>query len=315
MTRAACLLGLFLASLSAGCGPAGESEAATAPKSAPPEPRIVRLAPSMAASIRVDEVSTCDLPMTLKAFGKVQLNEDRMAYVLAPLPGQVVRLSARTGDVVRKGDLLFMINSRDVAAAVGDFLESRKDLELAEKTCAMTKALFEGQAVSAIALRQAENDLAKSQGRRARAAAILKTLGVEMSEGELTSLVPVRSPIAGTVIDRKVTEGQYETADSNALLTVADLTSVWVVADLFERDLPRVAPGERAEVTTLAYPDRRFEGEVWRISDGVDILLPVTVAMRASSSAWRACVSLMPKSVILSVPCFPTRTLAGFMSR
>jgi cobalt-zinc-cadmium efflux system membrane fusion protein len=206
----------------------------------------------------------------LKAFGKIQLNEDRMAYVLAPLPGQVVHLSVKVGDSVRLGEVLFMINSRDVTAAVGEYIDSRKDLELSEKTHAMTQTLFEGQACSAIALKQAENDLSKARGRQARAGAVIKTLGVELHGEELTSFVPVRSPIAGTVIDRKVTEGQYETGDSTAFLTIADLSSVTVVADLFERDLSRVRPGQKAELTTLAYPDRHFAGEVWRISDVVD---------------------------------------------
>lgn len=265
------LLGILSIAGSAGCGPGGETAEAAAPKpQAATGARVVRLTPSMADHVRVEEVVPSSLPVTMKAFGKIQLNEDQVAYVLAPLPGQVVRLSAKVGDSVRKGDVLFMINSRDVTAAVGELIDSRKDLELSERTHAMTKSLFEGQACSAIALKQAENDLSKARGRQARAGAVLKTLGVEMQGEELTSLVPVRSPIAGTVIERKVTEGQYETADSNALLTIADLSSVCVVADLFERDLSRVRAGQKAELTTLAYPDRHFTGEVWRISDVVD---------------------------------------------
>jgi cobalt-zinc-cadmium efflux system membrane fusion protein len=137
----------------------------------------------------------------------------------------------------------------------------------------MTKSLFESQAASAISLKQAENDLAKARGRLARTSAAIKTLGVDLKGEELTSLIPVRSPINGTVTDRKVTEGQYETADSNALLTIADLSSVWIVADLFERDLARVTVGQKAELSTLAYPDDHVMGQVWRISDVVD---PVT---------------------------------------
>src|SRR5262249_25061198 len=104
------------------------------------------------------------------------------------------------------------------------------------------------------------NDLAKARGRLARSEAVLKTLGVDAKGEEVTSLVPVRSPINGTVTDRKVTEGQYETADSNALLTIANLSSVWIVADLFERDLSRVAVGQKAEIRTVAYPERTFTG-------------------------------------------------------
>jgi RND family efflux transporter MFP subunit len=72
------------------------------------------------------------------------------------------------------------------------------------------------------------------------------------------------------VIERKINEGQYVTGDSTPLLTIADLSSVWIVADLFERDLPRVRVGEKAEIATLAYPKDTFQGQVERISDVVD---------------------------------------------
>ena len=135
----------------------------------------------------------------LTATGKVQFNEDRTARVLAPMPGQVVDLQLRVGDKVQKDQVLFSIKSREVAALVTDYHENQRDLDLAAKTHAMTKDLFEHQAASRIALQQAEGDLAKAQSHVARAEEALRVLGLDPEEveksGGLRSLVPVRTPI------------------------------------------------------------------------------------------------------------------------
>ena len=176
---------LFLAILAAappllsGCGPGSEATASTA-STATGEPGVLKLDPAMAKEVRVEAVESVSLPVTLKAFGKIQFNEDRMGIVLAPLPGQVSHLSVRTGDVVKKGDVLFRISSRDIASAVGDYIDSRKDLELSDKTLVMTRDLFNSNAAAGIALKQAENDYAKCRARVARTLEVLKTLGVDV---------------------------------------------------------------------------------------------------------------------------------------
>src|SRR5439155_27223945 len=115
---------------------------------------------------------------TLVVAGKVQFDEDRVARILAPLAGQIVELHAKVGDLVRKGQPLCAISSREVAAAVAEHLESHKDLDLAVKTFAMMQDLFEHQAASRIALQQAQNDQAKTRSRVGRADQELRVLGL-----------------------------------------------------------------------------------------------------------------------------------------
>jgi len=86
----------------------------------------------------------------------------------------------------------------------------------------------------------------------------------------MSSRIPIRTPLSGTVIERHVTEGQFVQPDSNPLLTIADLSSVWVLADIFERDLHRVQVGQKAEVRTEAYPDNQFVARVSYISEVID---------------------------------------------
>jgi membrane fusion protein, heavy metal efflux system len=256
-------------SASSAGGSASPNSAAKADKA-----DTVEVDPKMMANIRIEPVREQTLHRQLTATGKVQFNEDRMARVLAPLPGQVVDLQVRVGDTVRKDQVLFSIKSREVAVLVTEYLESQRDLDLAEKTHTMTKDLFEHQAASRIAFQQAASDLAKAQAHVARAEEALRVLGLDPKEtektGGLRSLIPVLAPQSGNVIERTVTPGQFVQADSTALLTVADVATVWVLVDVFESDIHLVHPGDKVQITAAAYPDRPFTATVERISDKVD---------------------------------------------
>jgi cobalt-zinc-cadmium efflux system membrane fusion protein len=160
-----------------------------------------------------------------------------------------------------------------VAAAVADHVASHKDLELAEKTYAMTQDLFEHQAASRMALQQAENELAKAKAKVLHTEEVLKVLGLEDHHEEVLQVqprIPVRAPLNGTVIERTVTNGQFVGPETTPLFTIADLSNVWVQADIFERDLRYISVGQKADVTTAAYPTDRFSAQVSRIASVVD---------------------------------------------
>jgi len=279
----ALLMGALLATV--GCqGKTSEASSvsptpAAAPAAADPAPKAekadsVEVDAKMLANLRVEQVRVETLHRQLTATGKVQFNEDAMAHVLAPLPGQVVDLHVRVGDTVRKDQVLFSIKSREVAVLVTELLESQRDLDLSDKTHAMTKDLFEHQAASRIALQQAASDLEKARAHVARAEEALHVLGLDPKEiektGGLRSLIPVLAPQSGNVIERGVTSGQFVQADNTSLLTIADVSTVWVLVDVFESDIHSVHTGDRVRVTAAAYPDQPFLATVERISDKVD---------------------------------------------
>ena len=230
----------------------------------------VRLEPGMMANIKLEELSEKVLPSTFTATGKVNFNEDQMARILAPVAGQVINLRAKVGDSVAKGQDLFYINSREAAAAISEHLENHKDLELAEKHYALTKDLYDHQAASLVSLQQAEGDLAKAKARAARSVKVLQVLGLNPNETEMEARISVKTPLNGKVVERSVTEGQFVQPDSNPLMIIADLASLWVLADIYENDLHRIRVGQKAEVTTAAYPDERFMATISRISDVID---------------------------------------------
>jgi cobalt-zinc-cadmium efflux system membrane fusion protein len=257
--------------------PACGSHAETSPPAADSAPKkesdgAIVVDEKMLASIKVQAIGEGDSVRALTIAGKVQFDEDRVARVLAPLSGQVVGLHVKVGDTVRRGETLCALSSREAAAAAGEHIESKKDLELAEKNAAMTQDLFEHEAASRIALQQSQNDLAKARARVARTEEALRVLGVAAPDdlSRFNGKVPLTSPIAGVVVERKVTEGQFVQSDSTPLITVANLDAVWVVGDVFERDLRLVGRNQPATISTTAYPGEQYEGRINYISDAID---------------------------------------------
>ena len=250
------------------------------PPPAAPEARAaagshVTLDDSQIQQVRIETLSTDAPEDAIKATGAVEFNADRMARILPPVSGQVHDLAVNVGDIVSKDGVLFVLSSREVAAAITDHLASHKDLDLAEKTFAMTKDLFEHQAASHMSLQQSESELAKAKAKVQQTEEILQVLGLDgHPEEDLSHLqssrIPVRTPIAGTVIERNVTNGQFVGPDNPPLVTIADLSNVWVQADVFERAVHSIAVGQKADVTTTAYPDEHFIAHVSNIGAVVD---------------------------------------------
>jgi membrane fusion protein, heavy metal efflux system len=271
-----------LAPLAFACGASSGPAPATASPAVAPAAAAATTAPAAAvhldesqrAHITVEELSAQAMDDVMHATGTVEFNADRMARILVPVSGQVQSLRLNVGDTVRQGETLFVLSSRDVAAAVADHLAAQKDLELSEKTFAMTRDLFEHQAASRISLQQSENDLAKAHAKVAQSEEVLRVLGFDEAALRSSGLVPsrmaIRAPIGGTVTERSITSGQFVGSDSTPLMTIADLSTVWVQADIFERDIHRIAAGQKADVTTAAYPEDHFSAQVARIGTVVD---------------------------------------------
>jgi cobalt-zinc-cadmium efflux system membrane fusion protein len=268
-------LSLFTLAACHSDAPAADAQVSSASSAAETsDAAVVRLNPSQLEQVHIEAISTSAPDDAIRTTGVVEFNADRMARILPPVAGQVRDLAVNVGDKVAKDAVLFVLSSREIAAAIADHRASHKDLELAEKTYAMTQDLFEHQAASRIAQQQAENELAKAKARVLQTEEILQVLGFDSHPDEdathVEGRVPVRSPIAGTVIERSVTNGQFVGPDNPPLATVADLSSVWVQADVFERDVHNITVGGRAEVTTTAYPDEHFIAHVAQVGSVVD---------------------------------------------
>jgi len=254
----------------AGCGDAG-SEQKGASKVAPePAPVVKTVRP--AYQMRVTTIETS---------GKAQFNEEQLVRVQAPATGRVVEVLARPGDAIESGERLLVLDSPDLGSAKSDYAKAVADVERADKAVTLARELFEAKAIAQKELREAENDYRKAVAERERAAARLRTLGVTAehlpeiaSRADASTRIVVTAPRSGVIVERNANVGQvvvYGQSDTPVnLFVIADLSTMWILADVYEPDVPRVRPGHGVTATLPCCPGDRYEGRVTYISDSVD---------------------------------------------
>ncbi len=268
--RAAGLLVLALL-LAAGCGDSSSNAQQGAKASAPPPP----------SEIKIVNPAYQTRETTLETTGKVQFNEERLVRVHAPLTGRVLEVYARPGDVVETGHRLLMLDSADLGQAKSDYAKAVADTERAEAALKLARELYEVKAIAQKEIREAENEQRKAVAERARAAARLRVLGIRETQfsdiaarADASGTLLVSAPRAGVVVERNATPGQvvsFGQSDTPLnLFVIADLGTMWVLADVYEPDVPKVKPGQHVTVTPPCCPSERYEGQVVNIGDSID---------------------------------------------
>ncbi len=199
----------------------------------------------------------------------------KMAKVSPPMPGRVVKLLVRLGEAVKQGTPLFTLDSPDLVAAQTDFLKARSAVSQAERAYARQKDLCEHGIGAKRDLEQAETerDVAKSEMNRATTR--LRLLGI--NPGLVGRPVTVRAPVSGRIIDLNVAPGEYQNDPAAVLMTVADLSTIWVTANVPEKDIQRVVVGEDAAIDFAAYPGEHFTGRVAFVGE---VLMTATRTVR-----------------------------------
>lgn len=265
-------LGVLFGSLAAaGCrsAPASQSEQR-------PDPGEVWLSPQQMsdARLRVAPVQAHQGQDQVSAAGRVTFDDLRVSHVFSPVTGKVTRILADPGHPVKKGAPLALIESPDVGIAFSDLGKARADLMAADHELRRQKELYDAHAGSQRDFETAEDNFekAKAEMDRARQKARLFRQG---SADAVTQEFTLRAPIDGEVIVRSVNpgmevQGQYASGTALELFTVGRLDHLWVVADVFEMDLGRIALGAAVRVKVVAYPEQTFEGRVDWISDTLD---------------------------------------------
>ncbi|HKB23626.1 MAG TPA: efflux RND transporter periplasmic adaptor subunit [Methylomirabilota bacterium] len=264
------LLLLLGAALAAGCGDASSGPPAAPGPAAHAPPVVKTVHPEYKTRATAIETS-----------GKAQFNEEQLARVQAPLTGRVVEVLARPGDLVESGQRLFVLDSPDLGQAKSDYAKAAADVERAQKALDLARELFEARAIAQKEIRETENDWRKAIAERERAASRLRTLGVPPAQleavaarADASTRIVVTAPRSGIIVERNVAPGQvvaYGQSDTPLnLFVIADLSTMWVVADVYEPDVPKVRLGQAVTVTLPCCPGDRYEGRVSYISDTVD---------------------------------------------
>jgi cobalt-zinc-cadmium efflux system membrane fusion protein len=210
-----------------------------------------------------------DAAPELAVTGTVNPDIAKTVPVISIAAGRVAGIYARLGDTVKKGQLLLRVQSADISAAFSDYRKAVADEALAHKQFDRAKDLYDHGAVSLNDFQVAQDAEEKAKVDVETAAEHLRVLGSDADHP--TGIVDIRAPVSGVITDQQVTNaaGVQGLASPNPF-TISDLSTVWVICDVYENDLPQVQLGDTAEIRLNAYPGRRLKGKVSNIGPILD---------------------------------------------
>lgn len=271
------LMALAGAHLLANADDAHKSTSSTTPDPAA-DPDSVNLTDSQSRMIAVESVTQHAFSLQTEAVGSIDFNEDLATPVFTAYPGRIVRLKAKLGDTVSRGETLFTIESPDLIQADSTLIAAAGVLDLTTRALERARKLYEVQGIAAKDLQQAESDQQTAEGAFKAARNAVEVFG--KSPAEIDHMVKSRtidpdlvvvSPIAGTVTARNAAPGLFvQPGNPPAPYSVADVSRVWMNASVAESDMPRVAKGQRIEVAVMAFPGQHFNGQISAVGATVD---------------------------------------------
>jgi cobalt-zinc-cadmium efflux system membrane fusion protein len=215
-------------------------------------------------------VQPTDIPAYLEVPAQIQADPTRVVHVFAPAGGRITEMKVRPWDRVEKGQPLAILESSDLAHAVADYHKALIDDRVKQKELERATYLFAHNAISQKDLQQAQGDAQMAAAELEAAREQLQVFG--MNPDNAGAQLRVVAPRSGVVLDTGAAQGEYSNALSAAqpLCTIADLSTVWAVGDIYEKDLTAARLGEPARVTLDAYPGQTWNGHVSAVSDAID---------------------------------------------
>ena len=242
------------------------------------DPDNVELAQSQTESVDVTTVSERTFPLQRDAVGNIDFNEDLSTQVFTPYQGRIVKLFARLGDNVSRGQILFTIESPDLIQADSTLIAAAGVLDLTTRALARAQELYKVQGIAEKDLQQAVSDQQTAEGALRAARNSVEVFG--KSAAEIDRMIKTRtidpylvvpSPISGRVTARNAAPGLFvQPGNPPAPYSVADISHVWMNASVTESDMPVVQKGQKIEVSILAFPGRVFDGEISTVGATVD---------------------------------------------
>jgi cobalt-zinc-cadmium efflux system membrane fusion protein len=232
---------------------------------------VVHLKPEQvkAANIQLAKVEIRKETAVLEATGQIGPADDRQARVGVRVPGRITALKASVGDTVKKGQMLALVESPELGSAKSDYVSASAAARLARENAAREKQLFEKKISAEVEWRKAEAEAVRTAAELQAAENRLHALGVSDAQlpdkvAHFTSTFGAHSPIDGVIVERGVTLGEMVNPEKTLFL-VMDLAQVWLIVDVFEKDIAQVALKQKVKVGVTAYKEEQFEGEVSHI--------------------------------------------------
>lgn len=233
--------------------------------------------------IKVETVGEVGIPVDeVDAPSKIEVNPNRVSRVVTPVAGRIIQVFVRLGDAVKEGQPVATIESPDADVAISTFLQA--DSALGQLKANLLKAtadldrnrdLFEHQAVAQKEVLNATNALAQAksqvdQGAATREQTLRRLAVLGLKPGEFGQKIVLHAPVSGKVLELAVVPGEFRNDTNQPLLTIADLSTVWIASDVPETAIRFIRVGEPLDIELSAYPGERFRANVRRIADSVD---------------------------------------------
>jgi membrane fusion protein, heavy metal efflux system len=229
-------------------------------------------------SVKVEPVGESVFPIEKAEVGSIDFNEELEVQVFTPYQGKIIDLFAKVGDEVKKGQTLFTIDSPDLLNADSNLIAAAGVLDLTTRNLERMKVLYQTRAVSQHDLEQAVSDQQTAEGNLRAGRDAVRIFGKTEAEIDMivkdrkadpTLIVP--SPIAGRVTARVAAPGLFvQPGNVPAPFTVADISTMWMLANVAESDIPFMRVGQHVKVSVLAYPAKVFEGRITSMDSMVD---------------------------------------------
>jgi cobalt-zinc-cadmium efflux system membrane fusion protein len=240
--------------------------------------RFLDLSEKQAGALKIRAVEWRDFALLKTAVGSIDFNEHMLVQVFSQYPGKILKAFFSLGDEVKQGDILFTIDSPDLLQAQSTLLASAGVLELQKRTLARATMLLKAGGSAQKDVDQATSDQQTAEGNFKAARNSVRIFGKTDAEidqilatrkVDATLLVP--SPISGKIIARNAAPGFLtQPGNAPAPYSVADLSTMWMIANVIETDAPAYQVGQEVEVTVPAYPDTIFHGYVTTVGSMID---------------------------------------------
>jgi membrane fusion protein, heavy metal efflux system len=241
-------------------------------------PQFVELTEKQTASLKIEPVQLRSFELSKTAVGTIDFNQNLLVQVFSQYPGKILKAFFNLGDEVKQGDILFTIDSPDLLQAESALLASAGVLELQTRTLARATQLIRAGGSAQKDVDQATSDQQTAEGNFKAAKNAVRIFGKTDAEIEqilasrkVDSTLLVPSPISGRIITRNAAPGFLtQPGNAPAPYSVADLSTMWMIANVIETDAPAYKLGQEVEVKVPAYPDMTFRGHVTTVGSMID---------------------------------------------
>jgi cobalt-zinc-cadmium efflux system membrane fusion protein len=262
---------LVVAALAA-CDSSRPNVSANSPKNSN-SAELFTIPPEQMSHVQVLTVQPTTLTRTLRLTGAVAYNSFRTTPVITQVSGPVSRIVVVPGQKVTRGEPMMYVASPDYSQLRTNYLKAKEAYALAQKASARAKDLYEHHAVAEQVLEQAESAEVQAGGDLAAAQAALKVMGITDPDALVKAPpsfeVPVKAPISGLVVEQDVSAGQLIQPGTTQCFMISDIRTVWVLVNVYQKDLPYVRVGDSVTIQTDTYPDV-FHGRIAYVAASLD---------------------------------------------